>query len=179
MWEVRESQVWEVVALGRHWRFSWKQQAAPACCGFALHGARLAVLGRPGVAPAAMISYKQADWKPQIAERDHQGSEDAERDGQGSLGQGQVWGEGSKGLCRFQVRKCEPPVLPEPVWLSPLVQVRLGGILLQEDARGFAGGLPTPVLSLLLPSAGAPCTPATRSAQAGGLLAPLGSTGLP
>lgn len=36
-------------------------------------------------------------------------------------------GRGSEGLCRPQVRRCEPSVLPEPVWLLPLVWVRLGG----------------------------------------------------
>lgn len=30
-------------------------------------------------APAALVSHKKANWKLQIAERGHQGSEDAER----------------------------------------------------------------------------------------------------
>lgn len=124
-----ESQVWARVDLRRHWRFSWKQQAAPACCGFALREAWLAVLGQPRVAPAAVISYKKANWKPQMGERDHQGSEDAERDGQGSVGQGQVWGEGAKGCVGPRsVGVSLRPILPEPVRLSPLVRVRLGGV---------------------------------------------------
>lgn len=87
-------------------------------------------------------------------------------------------GRGSEGLCRPQVRRCEPSVLPEPVWLLPLVWVRLGGgggTLLQEYPRGFAGVFSTPVPSLFLPSMGAPCMPVACSAQAGGLLEPLSS----
>jgi len=66
---------------------------------------------------------------------------------------------GSEGLCRSQVRRGEPPVLPEPLQLLLLTQVRLGGILPQEHPWGFAAGLSTPVPSLFPASAGAPCVP--------------------
>lgn len=54
-------------------------------------------------------------------------------------------GRGSEGLCRPQVRRCEPPVLPEPVWLSLLVWVRLGGVFCFRSTHGDLQGYSPPL----------------------------------
>lgn len=50
-WGVPKSQVWEMVALGRHWRFSWKQQQFLLALGLPCAGHSWLCWGSPGEPP--------------------------------------------------------------------------------------------------------------------------------